>query len=179
MHRNDLLTQIEQYRKSNFIIPEEQLELGNFISFIKNNERCFERSNCGHVTSGVWIVNAQRTHALLTHHKKFNMWVQLGGHNDGDPDCKATALKEAEEESGITGFTFLHNGIFDIDIHQIPGPCTYHYDIRYLLQAPKDAQFIVSEESHDLAWIPFNKISEYTLHSSVLRMNEKYKKLFS
>lgn len=175
MNNNQLKKQLELYCQSILCTQVEQQMISRFIQFLTSNSDAFARGNKGHITSGVWIINAEKTHALLTHHKKFDLWCQLGGHNDGDTDCKRTALKEAEEESGISGFTFLHEGIFDIDIHPIPGACTYHYDIRYLLQAPKDAQYQVSEESHDLAWVPFDKITEYSLHSSVSRMNEKFK----
>jgi len=174
MNNLNIFTSLNQFARSRYCLPEQQENLAQFLTFIKENPNCFERSNTGHITSSVWIVNEQRTHALLTHHKKFNLWFQLGGHNDGDTDCKASALREAEEESGITGFTFLHDGIFDIDIHPIPGACAYHYDIRYLLQAPAQAQYMVSEESHDLAWVPFNKLTDFSNHSSILRMNEKF-----
>ena len=90
--------------------------------------------------------------------------------------AKNAALQEAEEESGITGFIFLHEGIFDIDIHPIPGSCEYHYDIRYLLQAPEEAHYNVSDESHDLAWVPLAKIAEYSSEPSVLRMAKKSEK---
>ena len=173
MHRKNLLRQLEDYLSSMLITPNEIATLARLIDFITTNEQCFERSNTGHITSSVWITNAEHTHALLTHHKKFDMWVQLGGHNDGDSDCKATALKEAEEESGIQGFIFLHEGIFDIDIHAIPGPCAYHYDIRYLLQAPANAKYLVSDESHDLSWVPFDDIKNYSSEQSILRLNEK------
>jgi 8-oxo-dGTP pyrophosphatase MutT (NUDIX family) len=173
MHRKKLLADLEEYRSSTIITTQEKPMLVAMMNFIMSNEQCFERSNPGHITSGAWIMNAQKTEVLLTHHKKFDMWCQLGGHNDGNPSCKETALKEAEEESGITGFTFLHQGIFDIDIHPIPGSCEYHYDVRYLLQAPTDAHYTVSEESHDLAWVPLAKLKEYTQEASVLRMAQK------
>lgn len=176
MTRSNIRAALNQFANSAFCLPEQKETLAQISTFIQNNPNCFDRSNTGHITSSVWIVNAEKTHALLTHHKKFDMWCQLGGHNDGDPDCKATALKEAEEESGITGFIFLLDGIFDVDIHPIPGPCAFHYDIRYLLQAPADAQYLVSDESHDLAWVPFDKLSEYTQQQSVMRMNAKYLK---
>jgi 8-oxo-dGTP pyrophosphatase MutT (NUDIX family) len=172
-HRKKLLDQIARYRTSIFFSAQEQSVINNFIDFITANEQCFEPSNKGHITTSIWIINAENTHALLTHHKKFNIWIQLGGHNDGIPDCKQVALQEAQEESGISEFTFLYDDIFDIDIHAIPGPCEYHYDIRYLLQAPKNSKYLVSDESHDLAWIPFEKIVNYSREPSVLRMNEK------
>ncbi len=173
MHRENLLHQLNAYRSSPLATPQEFLMISNFQTFIQTNPHCFDRANTGHITSSIWIINHAKTHALLTHHKKFNLWVQLGGHNDGQIDCKQVAAQEALEESGIPGLQFLYEGIFDIDVHAIPSPCTFHYDIRYLMQAPPDTPFAVSEESHDLAWVPFESITDYTLHSSVLRMNEK------
>ena len=179
MHRKLLLTQLENYSSSDFITSNQHAIVAQFNDFIVNNPECFHRSNNGHITSGAWLVNAQKTHALLTHHKKFDMWCQLGGHNDGDSDCKHVALKEAQEESGIKNILLLHEHIFDIDIHPIPGTCAYHYDVRYLLQAPADAAYTVSNESHDLAWAPFDTIHEFTTEASVLRMNEKAQKFFN
>lgn len=177
MKRQLLLQQLQEYKKSELITQQETQFLQQFNTLITNTPTCFERSNIGHITSSAWIINAERTHALLTHHKKLNIWVQLGGHNDGNPDCKAMALQEAHEESGINNFTFLHDGIFDIDIHPIPGTCAYHYDVRFLLQAPENSQYQVSAESHDLAWILLDKIHEYSNEASVLRMNEKARTL--
>lgn len=173
MKRNILLNQLNAYAKTALITAQEKLFLERFISFITKNPNCFERSNPGHITSSVWIVNAQKTHALLTHHKKLDIWVQLGGHNDGNHECKMVALQEAQEESGITDLAFLHHEIFDIDIHPIPGSCQFHYDIRYLLQAKEDA-YAVSDESHDLAWIAFDQIGNYSKEESVHRMNQKF-----
>lgn len=173
MHRNHLILQLEEYASSPTITAEERLVLERFLAFVRSNEGCFERSTKGHVTGSAWIVNHASSHALLTHHKKLNIWIQLGGHADGDSDIKRVALKEAQEESGIEQFTFLQPGIFDIDIHPIPNACEFHYDVRYLLQAPKDAQFLVSEESHSLAWADIARITEYSDKQSVLRMAKK------
>lgn len=173
-----LIDELNKFKSSKLCTIEEQHMISHFLNFLENNPAGFDRANSGHITSSAWIVNHERTHALLTHHKKFDLWVQLGGHNDGNRDCKQVAAQEGWEESGIPGLEFLHEGIFDIDIHAIASKCAYHYDIRYLMQAPKGSNFIVSEESHDLAWVPFEKISEQTLFASVLRMNEKFKKYF-
>lgn len=173
-----LIQELQKFKASRLCTIEEQHMISHFLSFLENNPAGFERANRGHICSSVWIVNHERTHALLTHHKKFDLWVQLGGHNDGFTDCKAVAAKEALEESGILGLQFLNEGVFDIDIHAINSACAYHYDVRYLMQAPKDSNFVVSEESHNLAWVPFEQISQQTLFASVLRMNEKFKKYF-
>lgn len=91
---------------------------------------------------------------MLTHHRKLDRWLQLGGHADGDGDLAAVALREAEEESGMSGLT-LQGGVFDLDRHLIPArgdePAHWHYDVRFVVRA-SDEVFQVSEESHSLAW---------------------------
>lgn len=174
MHRYSLSAQLDAYFDDTHITNEERQFFIPFMTFINDNLSCFERSNAGHITGSAWIVNHEGTHALLTHHKKLNSWFQLGGHADGDSDIRRVALKEAQEESGIQILECIIPTIFDIDIHPIPGPCEYHYDVRYLLRAAKDAQFNVSDESHDLAWVDLTKVSDYSKERSVVRMAEKY-----
>lgn len=173
MIRNQLLHDLQEYGKSNYITAEEQATLAQFIRFVKDNPQCFERSNSGHITASAWIISPDGKHTLLTHHRKLNNWFQLGGHNDGNINCAHVALQEAQEESGLQEFTFLLPTIFDIDIHAIPNTCAFHYDVRYLLQAV-DANYAISYESLDLAWVPFDKIGEYSTERSVVRMHEKF-----
>ncbi len=175
MHRKQLLDSLKLYVTSTFFMPEEQHHYEELIQFITDNPACFERENVGHITGSVWIINHEHTHALLTHHKKLGIWLQLGGHADGDPHIPSVALKEAHEESGIEELEFVTQEIYDIDIHPIPNKCTFHYDVRYLIRAPKGAQYVVSEESHDLAWVALDQMEEYTTCRSVLRMAEKVK----
>jgi 8-oxo-dGTP pyrophosphatase MutT (NUDIX family) len=50
----------------------------------------------GHLTASAWVVNPAKTHVMLTHHRKFNCWLQLGGHVDeGDESLLTAALREA------------------------------------------------------------------------------------
>jgi 8-oxo-dGTP pyrophosphatase MutT (NUDIX family) len=50
----------------------------------------------GHLTASAWVVNPVKTHVLLTHHRKFICWLQLGGHVDeGDESLLTAALREA------------------------------------------------------------------------------------
>ena len=68
----------------------------------------------------------------------------------------------------------------DIDIHEIPARGSerahLHYDLRYALKARSEA-FTVSEESHDLAWVPFEALETFTTEESVLRMRRKWLEL--
>ncbi len=68
--------------------------------FVGEHSDCFKRSLLiGHITGSAWVVDRGRGMVLLTHHRKLNKWLQLGGHCDGDGDVRAVALREACEES--------------------------------------------------------------------------------
>lgn len=146
--------------------------------FVETEPRCFERGLLsGHVTGSSWIVDRERQHVLLTHHRKLNRWLQLGGHADGDPDIHRVALREAREESGLGELRPVTEGLFDVDVHAIPArgdePRHLHYDVRVLLEADRGAPLVISEESHDLAWVALEDVARLGADSSVLRMVEK------
>lgn len=177
MHRQPLLTLISGY-ESRF--PAERDTAHRLRRFVQEHPNCFDRElSVGHVTGSAWIMNEASTAALLTHHRKLDIWVQLGGHADGESDVAAVAMREAEEESGLSGLRLVSLEIFDIDIHSIPArgdePEHFHYDCRFLLQA-SDSDYTVSEESHDLEWIPLGEMERFTQEESILRMVEKTRK---
>ena len=113
---------------------------------------------------------------LLTHHRKLNIWVQLGGHSDGDSDSLSVALREATEESGLA-VEAVSERIFDIDCHQIPArkgePAHLHYDVRFWLRA-RSTEFTVTEESHALRWLSADELEQVTSEESVMRMRAKW-----
>ncbi len=162
MH-GDLPTDIRQALCKSLLIyqrthPERAEIAERILHFVQQTPDCFCRSHtAGHITGSAWLLNPDGSKALLTLHRKLGRWLQPGGHADGCPDTLATALREATEESGISGIIPLQQEIFDVDIHTIPArpqagePAHLHYDIRYLLQAPHES-FVVSGESHALAW---------------------------
>ena len=154
------------------------------IDFIEHNPDCFERTNLeGHVNGSAWVLSPDEQKVLLTHHKKLNRWLQLGGHSDGDPNTWNVALREATEESGIQGIEFVIKEIFDIDIHTIPEnpkknePEHKHYDVRFLLKAPTE-DFIVSEESNSLKWVDKKELATMAnkgeISAAMIRMMQKW-----
>jgi 8-oxo-dGTP pyrophosphatase MutT (NUDIX family) len=176
VHRRSLARLIEDYSTRH---PEELAVVDRFQRFMAANERCFER-DCwaGHITGSAWLLNTDRTHVLLTHHRKLGRWLQLGGHSDGDPDTLAVARREAEEESGLI-VQALDPAIFDLDVHEIPArkgdPTHYHFDVRFVFRSGQDA-FEVSDESLDLAWVAIDRLADYSTEESVLRMGRKWRK---
>ena len=174
MHRRRLKALLATYRTR---WPEEADTVSRFEAFVDSHPECFHRScRVGHITGSAWIVDRAGERVLLTHHRKLGLWLQLGGHSDGDPDTLAVTLREAHEESGLE-VRALDETIFDLDVHLIPArgrePAHHHFDVRFLVQAEHD-RFTVSEESHALAWVPANGLGALTGDESVLRMARKW-----
>jgi 8-oxo-dGTP pyrophosphatase MutT (NUDIX family) len=151
--RASLVADLERYAA---VWPMEAEVVAQFLALAADPADPFVRERLdGHFTGSAWLVNAAGTHLLMTHHRKLDRWLQLGGHADGDRDLAAVALKEAEEESGLTALV-VEGGIFDIDRHWIPErgdvPGHWHHDVRYVVRATGSEAFAVSDESHALAW---------------------------
>ena len=175
MHRRPLLEKLADY------VPTDAAERDSherMRAFVESHADCFERSLAvGHITGSAWIVDPARTKALLTHHRKLDMWLQLGGHADGEADVVAVAMREAREESGLASLEIVSDRIFDIDVHEIPArgeePEHFHYDVRFLLRADPAEPVVVSDESHDVAWIELDQVVNLATDASVLRMVAK------
>jgi 8-oxo-dGTP pyrophosphatase MutT (NUDIX family) len=177
MHRAPLLALLRAY------VPLDAADAAcreRFIAFVEAQPRCFERAlEIGHVTGSAWIVDATGTRVLLTHHRKLDIWVQPGGHADGDPDVAAVAAREAHEETGLLGLMRCGGGVFDLDIHPIPArgatPQHEHFDVRFAFRAPVGGEdFTVSDESHALAWVALDQLERFTRERSMLRMRTKW-----
>lgn len=175
MHREPLLHLLADYGLRH---ADEIPVVERFRDFVQAHQRCFERDLwAGHVTGSAWLVNAARDAVLLTHHRKLGRWLQLGGHSDGNPDPLAVALMEAREESGLE-VAPLSMVAFDLDIHEIPArkqdPAHFHFDVRFALTVTGSEIFRVSPESLDLAWVPIERLADYTDEESMLRMARKW-----
>lgn len=170
--------QLLQAHAARSLDPHEAAMTVATIQFVSDHVDCLLRSQlAGHLTGSAWVVNAGRTRTLLTHHRKLDLWLQLGGHADGDPDLAAVALREAREESGLTRLRLVSPEIFDLDRHWIPArkdvPAHWHFDLRFLIEADPGEPLVVSDESHDLAWVELDRVAALNPEESMARMVRK------
>ena len=186
MHRQ-LLRQLLQQHKP--VDSQEQAMTQATIAFVKANPAAFDRSLlAGHITGSAWIVSPDRQQTLLIHHRKLDRWLQPGGHADGDPDVAAVALREAQEETGLSSLRLItpvgspekigaSPPIFDVDIHTIPAhnevPEHLHYDIRFLLEADPHEPLSTSAEVNSIRWFLLKMVKNYADSPSIFRLMQK------
>jgi len=119
----------------------------------------------GHVTGSALVLDAQTGRFLLHYHKKLDRWLQFGGHADADEsDPAQTALREAQEESGLPDLRWLRIAPLDIDVHLIPArgeqAAHLHLDFRYaLLTSSPHALQVSADESASFAWLTLDELT--------------------
>jgi 8-oxo-dGTP pyrophosphatase MutT (NUDIX family) len=173
--RQGLLQLLSRFHSA---FDEEQAFVTRFEQLLFS-PRCYHRDHLpGHITGSAWIIDPRHERVVLVHHAKLNRWLQPGGHADGDENCLAVALREAQEETGLHEFDLISDSIFDLDIHPIPArkdfPEHLHFDVRMMMYADASVALKCSAESHEVAWIPFRDIPHLTKQNpSILRMLRK------
>jgi 8-oxo-dGTP pyrophosphatase MutT (NUDIX family) len=177
MHRNAVLKMLRAHAAQSLDAHEATMTQET-IRFVEAHEDCLLRSCVpGHLTGSAWIVSPDRKKSLLTHHRKLDKWLQLGGHADGDGDLLAVALREAREESGLAHVRAVGPNVFDLDRHWIPprkaDPGHFHYDLRFMLEADPAEPLVISSESKDLAWVAVAQVTTLNAEESMARMVRK------
>jgi 8-oxo-dGTP pyrophosphatase MutT (NUDIX family) len=125
----------------------------------------------GHFTGSALVVD-DRFRVLLLLHAKAGLWLQPGGHADGEGDLAAVALREATEETGVEGLRVVTPAI-DLDIHEFrprEGPARTHLDVRYLVLAPPDPEVCGNHESEELRWVTFDELPGYGVDAGLVRL---------
>ncbi len=156
---DDALTALDRWTPT---APGQEPLRQAFLGFLDARpDSCARSCAAGHVTASAVVLDAAAERILLTLHPRVGRWLQLGGHCEADDFTLAgAALREATEESGIPGLRLEYEPLH-LDVHPVTcslGVPTRHFDVRFLLRAPVNAEPVRSAESIDLQWWPISQL---------------------
>ena len=187
--QNYLIHIQKAFSKESWFNEEKENEtLATMKRFFEEEKNPFSRSCLkGHFTGSCLLANPETGKFVLTHHRKLGLWLQLGGHCDGDENIASVAYKEAEEESGLTNLNFSPKTIvegnplpLDFDIHVVPkskkDPEHLHLDVRFLIET-KETDLKISDESLDLKWFSPKEAEKVTDEANLIKLIRKYENL--
>ncbi len=173
--RAALLASVEQRVPAD---EEEANDRERILAFVRRHANPFDRAIPeGHLTGSAITVSADGHRVLLLHHRKLDRWLQPGGHGDpGETTGEEVALREAFEETGISGLTLHPTAArpLDLDVHEIPArgdePGHQHLDLRYLVVAPRDAEVAPDlAELRAIRWVDWEEAKTLDLDHGLLR----------
>ena len=160
--REHIRTLLDGYARA-FNLPEEDHDLLR-RQIASGDDIHSRRTFPGHVTTSAFILDATGEKILLIHHRSLGRWLQPGGHYEAPEELTVSALREAQEETGMEGLVIdpwhRASGLpIDIDSHRIPArrergePEHWHHDIRYVVRAQETAALRPDlREVHGAEW---------------------------
>lgn len=165
------------------INEQEEKDKLTTLKFIETFDDVLTRQNeFGHFTSSSWIVNKQRTKALMIYHNIYDSWAWTGGHADGDENLLNVAIKEAKEETGITKIKPVVNDIFSLEIICVNGHVKkgkyvsshLHFNTSFLLEADDSEDLKINEEENSgVKWFDIKEAVEMSKEPWVKNIYQK------
>lgn len=160
---DNILDELYDYNPFNNQEQEDKLA---FNYFLDNSDDVLSRNNLyGHLTTSALVLTPDHKKMLMVHHNIFGGLIYPGGHADGIADLLSVALREVNEETGLTVSPLNDGKLFSIQALPIEGhikkgkyvPSHIHYDFVYLMEAKeKDIEKIrvLESENSKVAWVP-------------------------
>jgi 8-oxo-dGTP pyrophosphatase MutT (NUDIX family) len=122
---------------------------------------CWSRDTLLHVTGSALVVHPPTKRVLLRWHERYGIWNHVGGHaDDGERDPWVTAVREAEEETGLRDlrpFPGPAPTIALVEIVPVPaarGEADHeHADVSYALATDNPDATVDEHDDAELRWV--------------------------
>ncbi len=148
--------------------PQEKADKAFMLDFLENNPNALLRENhMGHFTASAWVVNPSQNKVLMLYHRIYQAWTWPGGHADGDEDLLHTAIRETQEETGLTCVRTLSPlplslETLAVQAHEKRGKYIsphLHFNLSFLLEAEENWPLTPKEdENQAVAWRSIDQI---------------------
>jgi 8-oxo-dGTP pyrophosphatase MutT (NUDIX family) len=126
-----------------------------------------------HVTASALIVHPPSGRVLLRWHARQRAWLQIGGHADpGESDPLAVALREGEEETGLTDLEpWPDAALRHVVVVPVPAndrePAHEHGDLRFVLATEQPEAARPERPTDSLRWLSIPDALELTSEENV------------
>ena len=135
-----------------------------------------------HFTASAWVIDRTGEQVLMLWHNIYRSWSWAGGHADGEEDLLAVALREVQEETGLTARP-VSREIYSLEILPVEGHVKrqayvaphLHLNITYLLQA--DERLPLRKKPDENSAVSWMRREEAIRESSEPYMRRIYTKL--
>lgn len=170
---------------------QEKSDKAIMLKFIDEVDDILTRENgIAHFTASNWIVNKEKSKVLMIYHNIYKSWAWTGGHADGEEDLLKVALREANEETGITNLRVLSDGIFGLQILPVDEhikrgkyvSAHLHLDCCFLIEADEnELTRIKQDENSGVKWVDIDEAVKITNEPRMIpvytKLNEKLKNM--
>jgi 8-oxo-dGTP pyrophosphatase MutT (NUDIX family) len=137
----------------------------------------------GHITATGLVLHPESDAIAMVFHGRLERWLLPGGHCEStDNSVSAAAAREVYEETGLK----VEGGIaIGADVHGIPPkvkngqiiePYHQHHDLLFGFRATT-THLTVSEESHDIRWVPPAEFDAYAVPPNIRRAWHRWTQL--
>lgn len=133
-------------------------------------------------TASVWILSKTKpTKVLLVHHRKYNKWIQPGGHIEKFENPIDAAIREVKEETGLdihflkpylqqtpdgtTKFLKAPDFLLEQKITAHNGEAEhFHIDLQYIVKIDEQVLKHSMKESHGIGWFSKKEALNLPIH---------------
>jgi len=189
-----MLTEAEKvYRTVISYSPGSEREASDrqlMLTYMDSGHDALTRDDtAAHFTASAWVTDPERENVLMAYHNIYRSWAWLGGHADGDGDLLRVALRETEEETGISGLRVLDSGpvsleVLNVSAHVKNGRIVsphLHLNLTYLLEADKESRLRVKDDENSaVGWRSLSLVLSETDEEQIIpiyaKLIEKMKK---